>query len=84
MYCSVLYLCNVLYVILVEKPCLISSLICCVCFLTSMTFQVLGDSCLCTFVFYSGAHLRMTFLSLRWLEGDQKYNRSAFFYIFGL
>ncbi|XP_077318964.1 ciliogenesis and planar polarity effector 1 isoform X2 [Lithobates pipiens] len=36
--------------------------------------EVLGDSCLCTFVFYSGAHLRMTFLSLRWHEDDQKYN----------
>ncbi|XP_018418827.1 PREDICTED: uncharacterized protein C5orf42-like, partial [Nanorana parkeri] len=36
--------------------------------------EVLGDCCLCTFVYYSGSRLMMTFLSLRWLEGDQKYN----------
>ncbi|KAM9331016.1 ciliogenesis and planar polarity effector 1 [Gastrophryne carolinensis] len=41
--------------------------------------EVLGDSCLCTFVFYSGMQLMTTFLSLKWLEGDQRYN-SAFPY----
>ncbi|XP_068106773.1 ciliogenesis and planar polarity effector 1 isoform X4 [Hyperolius riggenbachi] len=36
--------------------------------------EVIGDCCLCTFVFYSGTRLMMTFLSLRWIEGEQKYN----------
>ncbi|KAG8599031.1 hypothetical protein GDO81_002855 [Engystomops pustulosus] len=34
--------------------------------------EVLGDSCLCTFVFYSGSRIVMTFLALRWFEKDQK------------
>nr|DBA23673.1 TPA: hypothetical protein GDO54_014565 [Pyxicephalus adspersus] len=36
--------------------------------------EVLGDSFLCVFVFYSASRLMMTFFSLRWIEGDQKYN----------
>ncbi|KAM5192359.1 ciliogenesis and planar polarity effector 1 [Mantella aurantiaca] len=39
--------------------------------------EVLGDICLCTFTFYSDTRLMMTFLSLRWLEGEQKYNSTS-------
>ncbi|CAH2296477.1 JBTS17 isoform X3 [Pelobates cultripes] len=38
--------------------------------------EVLGDCCLCTFAFYSGVQLVMTFLALRWFENDLKYNSS--------
>ncbi|KAM4052260.1 ciliogenesis and planar polarity effector 1 isoform 2-T2 [Anomaloglossus baeobatrachus] len=34
--------------------------------------EVLGDRCLCAFVFYSGSRLVMTFLALQWYEKDQK------------
>ncbi|XP_075040335.1 ciliogenesis and planar polarity effector 1 isoform X2 [Mixophyes fleayi] len=36
--------------------------------------EVLGDSCLCTFVFCSGTRLVMTFLALCWHEHNQKFN----------
>lgn len=37
--------------------------------------QVLGDCCLCSFVFYSGECLVLTFLILRWHENSFKYVR---------
>ncbi|XP_053310526.1 ciliogenesis and planar polarity effector 1 [Spea bombifrons] len=38
--------------------------------------EVLGDCCLCAFVFYFGARLVTTWLALRWYENDQKFSRS--------
>ncbi|NXE06448.1 CPLN1 protein, partial [Lophotis ruficrista] len=35
--------------------------------------EILGDCCLCSFVFYSGEHLMLTFLILRWHENSFKY-----------
>nr|XP_009942042.1 PREDICTED: uncharacterized protein C5orf42 homolog [Opisthocomus hoazin] len=35
--------------------------------------EILGDCCLCSFVFYSGECLVLTFLVLRWLENSFKY-----------
>ncbi|XP_054041312.1 ciliogenesis and planar polarity effector 1 isoform X1 [Rissa tridactyla] len=35
--------------------------------------EVLGDCCLCSFVFYSGECLMLTFLILRWQENSFKY-----------
>ncbi|XP_056402329.1 ciliogenesis and planar polarity effector 1 isoform X2 [Hyla sarda] len=43
--------------------------------------EVLGDSCLCTFVFYSGSRLVMTFLALRWFEKDQKLHSVAPYHV---
>ncbi|XP_018121837.1 ciliogenesis and planar polarity effector 1 isoform X2 [Xenopus laevis] len=34
--------------------------------------EILGDSLLCSFAFYSGQRLVMTFLTLRWYEDDQR------------
>ncbi|XP_066458513.1 ciliogenesis and planar polarity effector 1 isoform X2 [Eleutherodactylus coqui] len=39
--------------------------------------EVLGDCCLCTFVFYSGSRLVMTFLALRWFEKNQRLHSAA-------
>ncbi|XP_039399480.1 ciliogenesis and planar polarity effector 1 isoform X8 [Mauremys reevesii] len=35
--------------------------------------EILGDCCLCSFVFYSGECLMVTFLALRWHENSFKY-----------
>ncbi|XP_057289224.1 ciliogenesis and planar polarity effector 1 [Pezoporus wallicus] len=35
--------------------------------------EVLGDCCLCSFVFYSGEHLVLTFSIIRWHENSFKY-----------
>ncbi|KAM9367380.1 ciliogenesis and planar polarity effector 1 [Phaethornis superciliosus] len=35
--------------------------------------EILGDRCLCSFVFYSGEYLVLTFLSLQWPESSFKY-----------
>uniref|UniRef100_A0A672U9I4 Ciliosis and planar polarity effector complex subunit 1 n=1 Tax=Strigops habroptila TaxID=2489341 RepID=A0A672U9I4_STRHB len=35
--------------------------------------EILGDCCLCSFVFYSGEHLVLTFLIIRWHENSFKY-----------
>ncbi|XP_010188967.1 PREDICTED: uncharacterized protein C5orf42 homolog, partial [Mesitornis unicolor] len=35
--------------------------------------EILGDCCLCSFVFYSGECLMLTFLILRWQENSFKY-----------
>ncbi|KAE8636466.1 hypothetical protein XENTR_v10003007 [Xenopus tropicalis] len=35
--------------------------------------EILGDCLLCSFAFYSGQRLVMTFLTLRWYEDDQRY-----------
>uniref|UniRef100_A0A8B9J1Q9 Ciliogenesis and planar polarity effector 1 n=1 Tax=Amazona collaria TaxID=241587 RepID=A0A8B9J1Q9_9PSIT len=35
--------------------------------------EILGDSCLCSFVFYSGEHLVLTFSIIRWHENSFKY-----------
>ncbi|KAM4707179.1 ciliogenesis and planar polarity effector 1 [Discoglossus pictus] len=43
--------------------------------------EVLGDCCLCTFAFYSGDRLRMTFLNLRWYENHEIYNCSSPYHI---
>ncbi|XP_069819652.1 ciliogenesis and planar polarity effector 1 [Dendropsophus ebraccatus] len=43
--------------------------------------EVLGDSCLCTFVFYSGSRLVMTFLALRWFEREQKLHSVAPYHV---
>ncbi|KAM4808355.1 ciliogenesis and planar polarity effector 1 [Rhinophrynus dorsalis] len=43
--------------------------------------KVLGDCCLCTFAFYSGTRLMMTFLSLRWYENVQRYSSSLPYHV---
>ncbi|XP_073537849.1 ciliogenesis and planar polarity effector 1 isoform X2 [Phyllobates terribilis] len=43
--------------------------------------EVLGDCCLCTFVFYSGSRLVMTFLALQWCEKDQKQLSAAPYHV---
>ncbi|XP_075698185.1 ciliogenesis and planar polarity effector 1 isoform X2 [Rhinoderma darwinii] len=43
--------------------------------------EVLGDSCLCTFVFYSGTRLVTTFLALRWFEKDQEILSTAPYHV---
>ncbi|XP_063817208.1 ciliogenesis and planar polarity effector 1 isoform X2 [Pseudophryne corroboree] len=43
--------------------------------------EVLGDSCLCAFVFCSGTRLVMTFLALRWLENTEKYNSAVPYHV---
>ncbi|POI23898.1 hypothetical protein CIB84_012354, partial [Bambusicola thoracicus] len=45
-------------------------------FLFFFSSQVLGDCCLCSFVFYSGECLFLTFLILRWHENGFKYASS--------
>ncbi|XP_010014077.1 PREDICTED: uncharacterized protein C5orf42-like, partial [Nestor notabilis] len=35
--------------------------------------EILGDCCLCSFVFYSAEHLVLTFLVIRWHENSFKY-----------
>ncbi|KAM4638991.1 ciliogenesis and planar polarity effector 1 isoform 3-T3 [Amazona ochrocephala] len=35
--------------------------------------EILGDSCLCSFVFYAGEHLVLTFSIIRWHENSFKY-----------
>ncbi|XP_077136521.1 ciliogenesis and planar polarity effector 1 [Ranitomeya variabilis] len=43
--------------------------------------EVLGDRCLCAFVFYSGSRLVMTFLALQWCEKDRKMLSAAPFHV---
>ncbi|KAM9138287.1 ciliogenesis and planar polarity effector 1 isoform 2-T2 [Pangshura tecta] len=43
--------------------------------------ETLGDCCLCSFVFYSGECLMLTFLALRWHENSFKYISSLPFHI---
>ncbi|XP_053888024.1 ciliogenesis and planar polarity effector 1 isoform X6 [Malaclemys terrapin pileata] len=43
--------------------------------------EILGDCCLCSFVFYSGERLMLTFLALRWHENSFKYISSLPYHI---
>uniref|UniRef100_A0A8C3RM75 Ciliogenesis and planar polarity effector 1 n=1 Tax=Chelydra serpentina TaxID=8475 RepID=A0A8C3RM75_CHESE len=43
--------------------------------------EILGDCCLCSFVFYSGECLMLTFLALRWHENSFKYISSLPYHI---
>ncbi|XP_044149120.1 LOW QUALITY PROTEIN: ciliogenesis and planar polarity effector 1 [Bufo gargarizans] len=43
--------------------------------------EVLGDCCLCAFLFYSGLRLVMTFLALQWFEKDQKLHSAAPYHV---
>ncbi|XP_073400054.1 ciliogenesis and planar polarity effector 1 isoform X2 [Dendrobates tinctorius] len=43
--------------------------------------EVLGDGCLCAFVFYSGTRLVMTFLALQWCEKDQRMLSAAPYHV---
>nr|XP_042700006.1 ciliogenesis and planar polarity effector 1 isoform X5 [Chrysemys picta bellii] len=45
------------------------------------TSWILGDCCLCSFVFYSGERLMLTFLALRWHENSFKYISSLPYHI---
>ncbi|XP_065406081.1 ciliogenesis and planar polarity effector 1 isoform X4 [Chrysemys picta bellii] len=43
--------------------------------------EILGDCCLCSFVFYSGERLMLTFLALQWHENSFKYISSLPYHI---
>ncbi|XP_042700006.2 ciliogenesis and planar polarity effector 1 isoform X5 [Chrysemys picta bellii] len=45
------------------------------------TSWILGDCCLCSFVFYSGERLMLTFLALQWHENSFKYISSLPYHI---